>query len=326
MFPMSALVAVTLLMLASASQFRREAQELFSGCRARPNGPNGRFYECPDWNSSIATMPSNAFMGEQRLELVRATIRAALPGEVREEGQIRVSGSESPVLVFVPANAASKAGFGFAEATINTSADRLRLVSCTSRTDGKNQRERCRKALVYLLTHGTPDGANIDAPAAAGQAAILSHRLEVPPGCQLVEANEDVGRIKCDTLMSTLAWNTVEKHLVPSTKRWLEETIPVMMKIDGGGFAVENLPCRLEGQSATCARLTRQGTTAKPTFRIFIATTVLADYAVMITCAFAGETATFPPVCNNTLSLQDSFPQKLGTSSEGTNQQQDAGR
>jgi len=126
--------------------------------------------------------------------------------------------------------------------------------------------------------------------------------------------------------MSTLAWNTVEKHLVPSTKRWLEETIPVMMKIDGGGFAVENLPCRLEGQSATCARLTRQGTTAKPTFRIFIATTVLADYAVMITCAFAGETATFPPVCNNTLSLQDSFPQKLGTSSEGTNQHQDAGR
>ncbi len=226
----------------------------------------------------------------------------------------------------MPANRAGKAGFGFAEATLNTSTHRLRLVSCVSKTDGKNQRERCRKALEYLLTHGTPDGADIDASAAVGQPAILSHRLEVPAGCRLVDANEYVGRIQCDTSMSTLAWNTVEKHLVPSTKRWLEETVPVMMKIDGGGFAVENLPCRLEGQSGTCARLTRQGGTAKPTFRIYVGTAVLADYAVMVTCAFAGETATFPPVCNNTLSLQDSFPESSAAQARGTNHHQDAGR
>jgi hypothetical protein len=38
----------------------------------------------------------------------------------------------------------------------------LRLVTCASRTDGKAERNRCRKALDYFAFRGTPDGIVID--------------------------------------------------------------------------------------------------------------------------------------------------------------------
>src|SRR5215475_9268158 len=79
-----------------------------------------------------------------------------------------------------------------------------------------------------------------------GEPAILSHRLEVPAVCQVDVANEVAGRIHCDSSM--LSWNAIEKQLVPSTKRWLDELIPALIRAAGGGFAVEHLPCKVEGE------------------------------------------------------------------------------
>ena len=297
---MSAFALFALLTLGAASPFRADAQQTFKDCQASANGPNGRFYGCPDWNSSITALPGNSSMGGHELELVRSSTRATLPGEVREAGQIKLKGGDFPALVFVPADKAGAAAFGFAEATMKASPRGLRLVTCISQTDGKEQRRRCKKALEYLVVHGTPDGANIDTPASSGQPAILSHRLEVPAGCKVDIANEVAGRIQCDSSM--LSWNTIEKRLVPSTKRWLDELIPALVTTAGGGFTVEHLPCKVEGELANCGRLTKQGI-SDPPFSIYAGTTVVGDHAVMVACGFLDEHAGFPPVCNNTLSL-----------------------
>src|SRR5215471_13503055 len=217
---MSVLLASALLALGAASPFRPDAQAIFKDCQPIQNASHGRFYGCPDWNSSITNLPGKASKGGHELDLVRSSMRAALPGELREERQVKLTGGNLPALVFVPADKVAAATFGFAEATIKTSPPGLRLVSCVSQTDGKEQRQRCRRALEYLLKHGTPDGVDIDAPAPVGEPAILSHRLEVPAGCKVDIANEVAGRIQCNSSM--FSWNTIEKRLVPSTKRWLD--------------------------------------------------------------------------------------------------------
>jgi len=298
---MSALLTFALLALGAASPFRPDAQAIFKDCQPIQNASRGRFYGCPDWNSSITALPGNLSMGGHELEFVRSSTRASLPGEAHEEGKIKLKGGDFPALVFVPADKSGAAEFGFAEATISASKRGLRLVTCVSQTDGKEQRRRCKRALEYLVVHGPPDGADIDAPAPPlGEPAILSHRLEVPAGCQVDLANEVAGRIHCDSSM--LSWNAIEKQLVPSTKRWLDELIPALIRAAGGGFAVEHLPCKVEGEPANCGRLTKQGT-SDPPFRMYVGTAVVADHAVMVACGFLDEGGGFPPVCNNTLSL-----------------------
>jgi hypothetical protein len=42
---MMGLIVPTLLELAAASPFRADAQNVFGGCHASQNGPNGRFYD-----------------------------------------------------------------------------------------------------------------------------------------------------------------------------------------------------------------------------------------------------------------------------------------
>ena len=298
---MLGLMTAAFLALNVESPFRTDAQEVFSGCQASQNGPNGRFYGCPDWNSSITALVGETYGRDRAVELTRSTIRATLPGKPREKQQLKLKGSDFPVLVFVPADRASAGSFGFAEATMQPSAHGMRLLSCVSQTDGKTQRQRCWKALEYLAMHGPPDGAEIDAHAPIGKVAILSHRLEVPADCRVEEANEVAGRIQCEGSM--LSWNTVEKHLIPSTGRWLDETLPSMMSVAGGGFSQEHLPCRVERVSSTCARLTKQ-LPPTGTFVIYVGTAVVEDYAVMITCAFRDEGKGFASVCNNTLSLR----------------------
>ena len=157
------------------------------------------------------------------------------------------------------------------------------------------------KALEYLAIHGTPDGADIDAPAPVDKVSILSHRLEVPAGCRVVTASEVGGRIQCESSM--LTWNTIEKRLVPSTKRWLQESIPTIKSMLGGGFSEEEVSCRVEGVLATCVRLTKQ-VPSKGVLNLYVGAASVEDYALMISCAFSDKGVAFPSVCNNTLSMQ----------------------
>jgi hypothetical protein len=219
-------------------------------------------------------------------------MRGTLPGRVREEGEIKLGGTNVTVLVFVPADEADPKSFAFAEATMLPSPSGMRLLTCVSRTDGKVQRDRCRRALEYLANHGTPDGAEISAPAPIGKAAIGSRALEVPAGCRVAAANEVAGRLQCES--SFLSWNTIEKRLVPSTTRWLEEVLPLFTAPAGGGFSDERIPCRVESMPASCARLTKE-VPSKGTFRLYVGTTVVGDHALMVACAFFDRGQGFAP-------------------------------
>lgn len=297
---MIGLIAWLLLDLAAASPFRTDAQAVFGECHASQNGPNGRFYGCRDWNSSITALPGETYVSSRAIEVTRSAIRGTLPGPLREEGEIKLGGSDVNALVFVPADEADPKSFGFAEAIMLPFPSGPRLLTCVSRTDGKAQRDRCRSALEYFATHGTPDGAEISAPPPIGKAAIGSRALEVPPGCQVAAANEVAGRLQCES--SFLSWNTIEKRLVPSTKRWLEEALPSFISSAGGGFSDERIPCRVENVPASCVRLTKE-VPSKGTFRVYVGTAIVEDHAVMIICGFFDRAQGLAPVCNNTLLL-----------------------
>ena len=294
------LIASILLELAAASPFRADAQDIFGGCHASQNGPNGRFYGCPDWNSSIGAFPGETYVRARAIVMTRSAMRGALQGPLREEGEIMLGGTDTTVLVFVPADEADPKSFGFALATMLPSPSGMRLLTCVSRTDGKVQRDRCRRALEYLATHGAPDGAEISAPAPIGKAAIGDRALDVPAGCRVAAANEVAGRLQCES--SFLSWNTIEKRGVPSTTRWLEEAIPSFTAAAGGGFSDERIPCRVETVPARCARLTKE-VPSKGTFRLYVGTAVVKDHAVMIACGFFDLGQGFAPVCNHTLLL-----------------------
>src|SRR5262249_13188063 len=232
---------------------------------------------CPDWNSSITALPGNLSMGGHELEFVRSSTRASLPGEAHEEGKIKLKGGDFPALVFVPADKSGAAEFGFAEATMTASKRGLRLVTCVSQTDGKEQRRRCKRALEYLVVHGPPDGADIDAPAPPlAEPAILSPRLQVPAACHVDVANEVAGSIHCD--LSMRGCNAMERQLVPATNRGLVELIAALIRVAGGGFAVEHLPCKVGAEPASGGRLTKQGA-SDPPFRMYGGTAVVADHA-----------------------------------------------
>jgi hypothetical protein len=201
----AALVAV-----GSASPFRPDAQQLFAGCRANRAGPNGRSYTCADWNSSLTSFPGFKLTSETTLELMRSAIRGTITVDLREEKiEQKLGGRNVLVLRFSPVDAAGRAYFGFAEVTVVPSGNGSRMATCITRTDTVPQRERCVKALDYLVSTGTPDGAEIDTPAPIAEAAILSHKLQVPPGCQLAGANEVAGLIQCESSM--LSWTTIPK-------------------------------------------------------------------------------------------------------------------
>src|SRR5215475_9268157 len=135
---MSALLTFALLALGAASPFRPDAQAIFKDCQPIQNASRGRFYGCPDWNSSITALPGNLSMGGHELEFVRSSTRASLPGEAHEEGKIKLKGGDFPALVFVPADKSGAAEFGFAEATISASKRGVRLGTGVSPGRARN--------------------------------------------------------------------------------------------------------------------------------------------------------------------------------------------
>ncbi|MFL5290671.1 MAG: hypothetical protein ACJ78T_07205 [Myxococcales bacterium] len=156
------MVALALLLVAAMPPFRPDAQQLFDGCVAGRNGPSGRLYGCKDWNSSITALPGVRKPGDA-IEYARSGFRTTLKGKLREEEvPLAVGGRQRPVLLVTPADPAASGFFGFAEALVLPTERGLRLVTCASRTDGKLERDRCRKAFDYFAGRGTPDGIVID--------------------------------------------------------------------------------------------------------------------------------------------------------------------
>jgi len=297
----SAPFIAVLVAVGSPSPFRPDAQQLFAGCRADRNGPNGRFYGCTDWNASLTGLPGFKPTSDQAVELMRSSVRGTLKGELREEKiELKLGGRNVLVLRLSPVDAAGQAEFGFAEVTIVPSGNGSRIATCVTRTDTVAQRERCARALDYMVSTGTPDGAEIDTPAAVGEAAILSHKLQVPRGCHVANANDVTGRIQCESSM--LSWTTIPSKQVPSVDRWLEEIVPPVAASLGSGFTDERLPCHVEGTPTRCARLTK-AVPSRGTMRLYIGTTVLDGQAVMVTCGFMEAGTGFAPVCNDTLAL-----------------------
>jgi hypothetical protein len=154
-------IPMTLLLIAAA-QFRPDAQQLFDGCLAGRNGPSGRLYGCKDWNSTITALPGVRKPGDA-MDYARSGFRASLKGKLREEQMaVAVGGRQHPVLLVTPGDALARESFGFAQAAVLPTQQGLRLVTCASRVDGEAERDRCRKALDYFATRGTPDGIVID--------------------------------------------------------------------------------------------------------------------------------------------------------------------
>jgi hypothetical protein len=156
------MIALALLLVAAMPPFQPDAQQLFEGCVTAGNGPSGRLYGCKDWNSSITALPGVQKPGDA-IEYARSGFRTTLKGKLREEEvPLAVGGRERPALIVTPGDPVASGFFGFAEAAVVPTGKGLRLVTCASRTDGKAERDRCRKALDYFISRGTPDGIVID--------------------------------------------------------------------------------------------------------------------------------------------------------------------
>ena len=161
-------------------------------------------------------------------------------------------------------------------------------------------RDRCRRALDYLASKGAPDG--VDPPATTSAVpAILSHRLQVPPGCQLAASTTDgAGRIQCDSSM--LSWTIIPQDRVPSLTRWLDSVIPVIQSSVGGGLSEERGPCHIEGASGTCAVFTKDSP-GRGRMRFYSGVAAVNGNALMVTCFFYAKDHQFAPVCNGSITL-----------------------
>jgi hypothetical protein len=299
MVPSTALLAA-LLAATSAAPFRPDARDLFSGCSAERNGPNGRFYGCKGWNASLTGLPAFKYSQEQALQIVRTAARSAIPGNVREERIERTLGDANRVVLrFYPLDAATRRAVAFAEMTVLPTRNAARMATCLVANDEAAQRERCVKILEYFATVGAPDGVDVDAPAPIGEPRIAGRPLAVPRGCKIANANEDTGRIQCDSAM--LSWTTMPREQIPSVGRWLDETVPTFGSFIGKGFTDERVSCRLEGNETHCARLTKQ--VPRGTMRVWIGTAVLDRWAVMVSCAFLDDGAGAPAVCKEAIAV-----------------------
>jgi hypothetical protein len=249
--------------------------------------------------STPAPGASSEFDAEKQLEHLRAGLRSVLPGEYREQRTTRVlAGHRRSILRVVPVGVSP--GFGFAEGAVVPGIRGSRLIFCTSQTTGKAQAQRCRRALEYLATKGTPDEVDLS-PKWAGEAAILDHRLIVPEGCRLEEVDEHGGRLQCETGM--LAWTVMDNRLMPSTSRWLDENVAMLRRLGGGGWSEEQVPCRVEEVDTRCARLQRRSDSGSA-LQAVAGTATKNSKALLVICVFQGDRTTRAPrLCNETLWL-----------------------
>lgn len=150
-------MASLLLGLAAPSPFQADARDLFRDCHASKNGPNGRFYGCPDWNSSITFLPGETETHSRvgALQLTRSAMRSVLEGPLREEGAIKLGDTDITVLVFVPAEQAYPKSFGFAE----TSAVSFPRRKCACSRASRGRRAGLSEIVAEMLWNISPSTA-----------------------------------------------------------------------------------------------------------------------------------------------------------------------
>ncbi len=281
----------------AAARFRPDAQALFAGCRSESQGPNARFYACKDWSASIGSLGEPGLDRALALETAARAARVTWSRDVHEEHVVlKLAGRELPSLRFTPGGQ-SAARFAVSYVTLIERDERFRLVACTVHIRRTALLDRCAKVLEYFASKGVPEAVDTDQHPILAEPRILSHRLQIPTGCRLAGSSEVDGRIECSS--STLAWIIPEG--IPSLDRLLENMVESVSSRLGGGFTDERLACRVEGQPARCARVSKD----LPRGRVvtYIGVTTVDGHQVIASCSFLDAGAAFAPVCNGTLAL-----------------------
>jgi hypothetical protein len=272
--------------------FLPDAQQLFSGCNASANGPNSRLYECKTYSALITHHFAADWLTRAKvLELSGSAFRSGIDGSLREEKTVlNLAGKECPSLRF-------SAAFGVADVTVVSLPNGdFRAIQCVAKERDTRTKENCSRVLEYLAFKGAPEPIDIAKHPALAEPKILSRKLDVPKGCQLVVSNEVAGMIKCDSA-SSLTWNVLRPP--PAAEHWLSELTKQYSEMFQGEAKQEKIACKVEGAAGQCARLSKDFPRGK--LWVYVGTTAIEGTGVMVTCTFFASTVDFDPVCNRTI-------------------------
>jgi hypothetical protein len=303
-FPVFLLVFLLALLPAQAvaapADFLPDARALFAGCTPSPEGSNGRFYSCTGLSAGIVHIFAGKGTDQRSAEgMMAAAVRTLMPKEVREEPvTIELDGKTGSGIRVLPASKKAAAVFGVAEGIVvpvDGGDFRGMWTVCQRRSDRCDQRRR--DIFQYFASKGPPERVTIDKRPEVGPPKLLGRTLAVPEGCQLAVANPVTGRIQCTG--SVLSWNTVS--VAPELEQWLDEIAGQMAPIIGEGFTKERLSCKVEGTAGRCLRLSKQRPEGR--FLSYLGATAIGKQGVLVACTFAEAKPGFPPVCNNTITL-----------------------
>jgi hypothetical protein len=236
----------------------------------------------------------------------RVTARYGEEDVVEVQGELPLAGEAWPSSRFavcdrVDGGAGSDGGCraGGYYSAVTVGPGRLRGLGCIARGNSRPLLARCLELLEYLASRGNPEGDVLDAEALLLPPRLPWRALAVPPGCQLAESTTRAGRIRCGE--SSFAWNVYAPARTDVTARWRDQGVAELADALPGAGPVEEVPCRLEGQPARCARFTAP--TEQGPLRVWVAAMEWEDRALYASCGFLASEAPFPAVCNGAFSL-----------------------